>query len=117
MVFKVEMTLASPSSQQAGLPTCYPTCPASHSTGCTQDVREAERPALASHLTPLLDITRSYLDGVSAHAQEIGMSLFEAFLNVEERFQRGSEATEQEIIDELRQARTVLSALELLLMF
>ena len=43
------------------------------------------------------------------------MSLFEAFLNVEERFQRGSEATEQEIIDELRQAWILLSALSLLL--
>ena len=68
-----------------------------------QDAREADRPALASHLTPLISITRSYLDGASAYAHEIGMSLFEAFLNVEERFQRGSEATEQEIIDELRQ--------------
>lgn len=69
-----------------------------------QDIREADRPALASHLGPLISITRSYLDGASAYAHEIGMSLFEAFLNVEERFQRGSEATEQEIIDELRQA-------------
>lgn len=38
------------------------------------------------------------------------MSLFEAFLHVEERFQRGSEATEQEIIDELRQACFALFA-------
>ena len=80
---------------------------------CIQDVREADRPALASHLTPLLDITRSYLDGVSAHAHGVGMSLFEAFLSVEERFQRGSEATEQEIIDELRQALALLSPLQL----
>ena len=83
--------------------------------GCIQDAREADRPALGSHLTPLLDITRSYLDGVSAHAHEIGMSLFEAFLNVEESFQRGSEATEQEIIDELRQACTLLLPLSVLL--
>lgn len=79
-----------------------------------QDAREADRPALASHLAPLLTITRSYLDGVSAHANEIGMTLFEAFLSVEERFQRGSEATEQEIIDDLRQARPMLVALPLL---
>lgn len=38
------------------------------------------------------------------------MSLFEEFLHVEERFQRGSEATEQEIIDELRQACFALFA-------
>lgn len=36
------------------------------------------------------------------------MTLFEAFLSVEERFQRGSEATEQEIIDDLRQAWAML---------
>lgn len=80
-----------------------------------QDAREADRPALGSHLAPLLTITRSYLDGVSAHAHEIGMTLFEAFLSVEERFQRGSEATEQEIIDDLRQAWLDLLALPVLL--
>ena len=106
MVFKVEMTLAPSSSQQAGQPSDACCVRLLSSICCIQDAREADRPALASHLKPLLDITRSYLDGVSAHAHEIGMSLFEAFLSVEERFQRGSEATEQEIIDELRQAWT-----------
>ena len=52
-----------------------------------------------------MDITISHLEGSTAYARQIGMTLFEAFLNVEERFQRGTEATEQEIIDELRQVR------------
>ncbi len=68
-----------------------------------QGVKEADRAALAGHLKALMDITTCHLDGSIAYARQIGMSLFEAFLDVEERFQRGTEATEQEIIDELRQ--------------
>lgn len=68
-----------------------------------QGVKEADRAALAGHLKALTDITTCHLDGGIAYARQIGMSLFEAFLDVEERFQRGTEATEQEIIDELRQ--------------
>jgi len=68
-----------------------------------QGVKEADRAALAGHLKALMDITTCHLDGGIAYARQIVMSLFEAFLDVEERFQRGTEATEQEIIDELRQ--------------
>lgn len=71
--------------------------------GMMQGVKEADRAALAGHLKALIDITTCHLDGGIAYARQIGMSLFEAFLDVEERFQRGTEATEQEIIDELRQ--------------
>ena len=68
-------------------------------------VKEGDRPALVSHLKALTDITMAHLEGSSAYSRHIGMGLFEAFLTVEERFQRGTEATEQEIIDELRQVR------------
>lgn len=70
-----------------------------------QAASEAERPALQSHLQPLLDITTTHLDGTAAYARQVGTELFSAFLEVEELFQRGSDATEQEIIDELRQVR------------
>ena len=68
-----------------------------------QEVKEADRAALTGHLKGLTDITTSHQEGGTAYARLIGMSLFEDFLDVEERFQRGIEATEQEIIDELRQ--------------
>ena len=70
-----------------------------------QAASETERPALQSHLTPLLDITNAHLDGTAAYARQIGNELFTAFLEVEELFQKGSDATEQEIIDELRHVR------------
>lgn len=72
-----------------------------------QAASEAERPALQSHLQPLLDITATHLDGTAAYARQIGNELFTAFLDVEELFQRGSDATEQEIIDELRHVSTI----------
>lgn len=68
-----------------------------------QEVKEADRAALTGHLKALTNITTSHQEGGTAYARLIGMSLFEDFLDVEERFQRGTEATEQEIIDELRQ--------------
>ena len=68
-----------------------------------QEVKEGDRPALISHLKALTDITTAHLEGAGAYSRQIGMSLFQKFLDVEERFQRGTEATEQEIIDELRQ--------------
>ena len=71
-----------------------------------QAASEAERPALQSHLQPLLGITTTHLDGTAAYARQVGTELFSAFLEVEELFQRGSDATEQEIIDELRQVKT-----------
>ena len=72
-----------------------------------QAASEAERPALQSHLQPLLDITTTHLDGTAAYARQVGTQLFSAFLEVEELFQRGSDATDQEIVDhdELRQVQ------------
>lgn len=72
-----------------------------------QEVKEADRAALTGHLKALTDITTSHQEGGTAYARLIGMSLFEDFLDVEERFQRGTEATEQEIIDELRQVSSL----------
>ena len=72
-----------------------------------QDMKESDRPALTGHLKALTDITTSHLEGATSYARQIGMSLFETFLDVEERFQRGTEATEQEIIDDLRQVGTI----------
>ena len=73
-----------------------------------QDIKEADRAALTGHLKALTDITTSHREGSVAYARQIGMGLFEAFLDVEERFQRGTEATEQEIIDELRQVSSLI---------
>ena len=72
-----------------------------------QAASEADKPALQSHLTPLLNITTDHLDGTAAYARQIGQELFKAFLDVEELFQHGRDATEQEIIDELRQVCSI----------
>lgn len=76
-----------------------------------QAASEADKPALQSHLTPLLNITTDHLEGTAAYARQIGHQLFGAFLDVEELFQHGRDATEQETIDELRQVCSTAVAL------
>lgn len=47
----------------------------------------------------------AHADGKEAYARGIATELLEDFLAVEERFAAAREATEQEVIDSLRQAR------------
>jgi acetyl-CoA carboxylase/biotin carboxylase 1 len=68
-----------------------------------QAAPEDERAALAGLLEPLQEACRAHAGGKQGYARSLCTRLMEAFLAVEERFETGGRATEQEVIDSLRQ--------------
>ena len=65
-----------------------------------------DRSALTGHCEPLLAVAEAHAEGKEAFARSIATELFSDFLSVEERFAANKEATEQEVIDQLRQVRS-----------
>ena len=63
----------------------------------------SERSALVGTLEPLQGVAQQHKGGQEEYARGVATSLLEAFLAVEENFQSSSAATEQEVIDALRQ--------------
>lgn len=79
-------------------------------TGCAglmawQAAKPAERGALAQQAEALVAVAAAHADGKESYARGIATELLEDFLAVEERFAAAREATEQEVIDSLRQVR------------
>ena len=72
----------------------------------SQDTKPAERSPLSAQCEPLLAVAEAHAEGKEAFARSIATELFSDFLSVEERFAANKEATEQEVIDQLRQVRT-----------
>ena len=73
-----------------------------------QAAKPAERGALAQQAEALVAVAAAHADGKEAYARGIATELLEDFLAVEERFAAAREATEQEVIDSLRQVRLCL---------
>lgn len=74
-----------------------------------QAAKPAERGALAQQAEALVAVAAAHADGKEAYARGIATELLEDFLAVEERFGAAREATEQEVIDSLRQVRRPLA--------
>ena len=70
---------------------------------CPQNTKPADRSALNAQCEPLLAVAEAHAEGKEAFARSIATELFSDFLSVEERFAANKEATEQEVIDQLRQ--------------
>lgn len=70
---------------------------------CPQNTKLADRSALSAQCEPLLAVAEAHAEGKEAFARSIATELFSDFLSVEERFAANKEATEQEVIDQLRQ--------------
>jgi len=70
------------------------------------DAEPIDRTGLLSILDPLMALAKQHLDGRESYAQKVAAELIEEFLTVEEKFESGGRLTEQEIIDELRQAHS-----------
>ena len=68
-----------------------------------QDAKAGDRGALAGQCEPLLAVAEAHAEGKEAFARSIATELFSDYLSVEERFAANKEATEQEVIDSLRQ--------------
>ena len=77
---------------------------------CTaaQAAKPGDRGALAAQCEPLLAVAEAHAEGKEAFARSIATELFSDYLSVEERFAANKEATEQEVIDSLRQVCTFL---------
>ena len=75
-----------------------------------QEARPGDKAALNAQCEPLLTVAEAHADGKESFARSIATELFSDFLSVEERFAANKEATEQEVIDSLRQVRTQLHA-------
>lgn len=71
-----------------------------------QGASETERSALSAAIAPLQALAARHVDGPAAYALDVAAQLVEAFLATEERFNCG--ATEQEVIDSLRQVGSLL---------
>ncbi len=54
-------------------------------------------------------VAEAHADGKESFARSIATELFSDFLSVEERFAANKEATEQEVIDSLRQVSSIPS--------
>ena len=78
-----------------------------------QEARHGDKAALNAQCEPLLTVAEAHADGKESFARSIATELFSDFLSVEERFAANKEATEQEVIDSLRQVGTQLHALAL----
>lgn len=76
-----------------------------HGTAAWQAAKLAERGALAQQAEALVAVAAAHADGKESYARGIATELLEDFLAVEERFAAAREATEQEVIDSLRQVR------------
>jgi acetyl-CoA carboxylase/biotin carboxylase 1 len=70
---------------------------------CPQNTKPADRSPLSAQCEPLLAVAEAHAEGKEAFARSIATELFSDFLSVEERFAANKEATEQEVIDQLRQ--------------
>jgi acetyl-CoA carboxylase/biotin carboxylase 1 len=68
-----------------------------------QDAKSGDKAALSAQCEPLLAVAEAHADGKEAFARSIATELFSDYLSVEERFASNKEATEQEVIDSLRQ--------------
>lgn len=73
-------------------------------------ISREERAGLEVVLEPLRQVAASHAGGKEAFARTVVSNLLETFLQVEEQFEGGGKATEQEIIDTLR--RSHLSSLQ-----
>ena len=78
-----------------------------------QEARHGDKAALNAQCEPLLTVAEAHADGKESFARSIATELYSDFLSVEERFAANKEATEQEVIDSLRQVGTQLHALAL----
>lgn len=63
-----------------------------------------DRAGLEALLESLRQVARAHADGMESYARSVAVEILEAYLTVEEKFESGGMATEQEIIDDLRQA-------------
>ena len=72
-----------------------------------QAAPEIEQNTLGSLLDGLKAVCKQFADGKEAYARSIASDLLLSFLDVEERFSVDHEATEQEVIDALRQVQIV----------
>ena len=70
-----------------------------------QDAKQGDKQLLNSQCEPLLMVAEAHAEGKESFARSIATELFSDFLSVEERFAANKEATEQEVIDSLRQVR------------
>ncbi|EIE18073.1 hypothetical protein COCSUDRAFT_26470 [Coccomyxa subellipsoidea C-169] len=68
-----------------------------------ENTKPVDRAALSAQCEPLLAVAEAHAEGKEAFARSIATELFSDFLSVEERFAANKEATEQEVIDQLRQ--------------
>ena len=68
-----------------------------------QDAKPGDKQLLNSQCEPLLTVAEAHAEGKESFARSIATELFSDFLSVEERFAANKEATEQEVIDSLRQ--------------
>lgn len=68
-----------------------------------QDAKSGDKQLLNSQCEPLLTVAEAHAEGKESFARSIATELFSDFLSVEERFAANKEATEQEVIDSLRQ--------------
>lgn len=75
-----------------------------------ESISRDERAGLDAVLEPLRQVAASHADGKESFARTVVSDLLETFLRVEEQFEGGGKATEQEIIDTLR--RSHLSSLQ-----
>ena len=74
-----------------------------------QEARPGDKAALNAQCEPLLTVAEAHADGKESFARSIATELFSDFLSVEERFAANKEATEQEVIDSLRQVGTAIA--------
>ena len=68
-----------------------------------QNAKPGDAAALGAQCEPLLAVAEAHAEGKEAFARATATELFSDFLSVEERFAANKEATEQEVIDSLRQ--------------
>ena len=68
-----------------------------------QAAPRGEKASLESTLEPLVRVAEAHCEGKEAFARAVATELFKDFLAVEERFAVDKEATEQEVIDSMRQ--------------
>ena len=73
-----------------------------------QSAPEIEQSALQSLLEGLMGVCKRFEEGKEAYARSICSDLLTSFLAIEERFSVDQEATEQEVIDALRQVTPLL---------
>ncbi|CAL8465869.1 g5405 [Coccomyxa elongata] len=68
-----------------------------------ENTKPVDHNAMRAQCEPLLAVAEAHAEGKESFARGIATELFSDFLSVEERFAANKEATEQEVIDSLRQ--------------